>query len=359
MAEEFGRAVLFVEADDSKLRSTLLADEKFVQSSANRMQASMRPIVVGATQVGEATGVAAAGVSTLGSAAALSGNQMVNTTAQIGQLSVAMIVQFNAAKKAREALIGMTKAALAFATSGVGIAIIALGVVAAITAKALFDMSAAEKEAAASAKVLADDAASAEERLQESLATILKRTAILRGADPISFETDPLIAGALRIERAFKEQFERIKESNAALVAQRELVISTAIAMDLSARAELDNQHAINESIRQQIAITKGLAKATDFIEDATQQRLAVELETLKALKQQEEAAKRAAAAAAKPLSLNISQIQTFRTVSLSRTALGGPGSQKVQEVSDKKTQQGLKKIERAVKVNSGVARAA
>ena len=45
MAEEFGRATLFVEGDDSQLRATLQRDEELTRKSATKMQANLKPIV--------------------------------------------------------------------------------------------------------------------------------------------------------------------------------------------------------------------------------------------------------------------------------------------------------------------------
>lgn len=79
MADEFATAVTVLEVKDDKYKAQLKAAEAVTTKSAAKMQSSMSGITIG-------SGQATAGISALGGAAALTGNQSVNAAAQLGTL---------------------------------------------------------------------------------------------------------------------------------------------------------------------------------------------------------------------------------------------------------------------------------
>lgn len=79
MADEFATVVTVLEVKDAKYKAQLKAAEAVTTQSAAKMQSSMSGITIGAGQ-------ATAGISALGGAAALTGNQSVNAAAQLGTL---------------------------------------------------------------------------------------------------------------------------------------------------------------------------------------------------------------------------------------------------------------------------------
>lgn len=79
MADEFATAVTFLEVRDEKYKAQLKADEAVTTKSASKMNASLSSVTIDA-------GKATAGVSALGGAAAVTGNQTVGAAAQIGTM---------------------------------------------------------------------------------------------------------------------------------------------------------------------------------------------------------------------------------------------------------------------------------
>lgn len=378
--EQFGRAVLAIEADDSGLREALKRSEAIVRASAAKMESDLKPLAVGQQEVAGSASAASAAVATLGATASLTGNQMLATTTQVGGLAAALISQAAATTSATTAIKTMTKASLAFLATPIGVALVALAGIIALVTLAWTAHNKEAKEAEERLKAAAGAADDHVTALTKENAAIERQIAINEGA--LASDLDIAKAREERAARAnelqqiqiqggsteqvldatlaeslanrkislliTKQQIDATNKLEAAEAAARDSAVAAFIAQDLAALAKLDSQEAINEALRQEIEILDEVAVATDFILDKTQQQLTIDRNAARERKNARELD------TGGRLAFGPQALQTFQTVSLSQTALGGPGANRIQRVSDEKTQKGLKKVEQAVKAGGG-----
>lgn len=436
--EQFGKAILVLEADDTQLRSTLKRDEALVRNSATTMQASLRPLTIGVGALGETSAAASSGVAVLGAAASVSGSTALVMGAQVGQLGVALVQQTLAAGKAADAIKSMTAASLKFLATPLGIVLAALAVVITVATFAWSKYNKEAKEAAETAKAAAQAFKERAASIEKETEALRRKLAVTKGADPRSFaEFDlgnelrearnesrraaeskaPFSESRQRSAARTVEQLEvQLRITKAIIVAEDKAVDAvkqraraTRLVAEEAARDEAKEavrqarQDVINNLIGQtqvlrgtrtehslvedvlvrQLTIMRDQALEAKSIADAFAARVgpqtpgaAADLITgeLKVL----DAQKKRNSLLERELSLRLAvgritqkqfdtltkqfglqqaqlgggavQLQTFKRVSLSQTALGGPGSQKAQPVEDKKAIRGLARIERAVK---------
>lgn len=133
---EFGKSVLVMDADDSKLEAALKADEQLVTQSVNKMQGSLNKLEVSMQGTGSAAGVATSGVSALGAAASATGSQTLMLGSQIGNLGVGLSLMGKQVTTASAQLRIMVQGALAFIATPIGAAVAAIAATLAVVALA-------------------------------------------------------------------------------------------------------------------------------------------------------------------------------------------------------------------------------
>lgn len=416
--QDFGRAVLAIEGDDSQLRATLQRDEALTRQSAAKMQANLAPLTVGVTELGASADVAASSVGVLASVAAATGSASVMTAAQIGVIGSSLKTLGNQALGATAQLKALASASLAFMATGLGIA---LAAIAAAVGVAAIAWRSHNKELA-EANRLAEEGRKAFESsfasIQKQNQALAKRLFLARGADPLTLEIAAIKGRIANEDDLFLKQELRFsltmlqliqEEQQTKKMAAQEQAADTAkrvaaqAALDIALNTRTATADRIG-ALDQEIAILKGIRTANFFIADdierqkaATRDRLASEkalndalaarvgpqtageaaklvANELRVLKAQEKRNALLSQRIAQELRLgNISKEQfatlqkifglekgriafgpaalsTFRQVSLSRTALGGPGSQKVQQVADKAAVAQLKGVRRDIR---------
>jgi len=317
--QEFGRAALFIEGDDSQLRATLTNDEALTRRSADKMQANLQPLVIGQQAVGQSAGAASAAVGVLGAAATATGSQALATTAQIGGMGSAIAQMGNAALAGAAGIKAMAVASAAFLATGLGLALAGLAAVVGILA---FAWRSHNRELA-EANRLNEEAKSANLALAANLDTqnkaLQRRLQLLRGADPTALdigaarqELEPAraaLAAALVAGSGVKEadevldkvkdkletlrQIQRQEDLNRLANQEEARRIAGETAALARRQAAQATEAARQESLRtlqREIEILQGVAIATDFIADEELRRKTILRDTLALEKQRADA---------------------------------------------------------------------
>jgi hypothetical protein len=420
--QEFGRAALFIEGDDSQLRATLQRDEALTRTSAAKMQANLQPLTIGVTELGASADVAASSVGVLSSVAAATGSAAIATAAQIGAIGTSLKGLGNQALGASAQLKALASASIAFLGTGLGLALAALAAVVGVVALAWRshnkELAEANRLAEEGKKKFEEQSASIDKQNQ----ALLKRLELARGGNAIDIEAaairkraaetdDPFLRGGLRFGLTILRQIQdaerakKLRAEEAAANVEKQVAIKAQLQIQENARqATFDRVSALD----REISILDGSRTAYSFIVDEierartiTRDRLAAEKEIndafaarvgpqtagdasrlianeLKVLQARKESSRvlgttlRQMLAIGKitqdqfetlqktfglekaRISFGPAALQTFKQVSLSRTALGGPGSQPVpvQKVHDAAAVKGLKRVENAVNKN-------
>jgi len=256
--QEFGKAILAVEGDDSQLRATLKRDEALVRASAAKMQSSLKPLAIGQAEVGQTAGAASAAVGVLGATAAATGNQALASAAQIGGMGAAVGGLANAAIAAAAGIKAMTVASLAFLATGLGAALAAVAVAASAVGAVLFINS---REQAKANERLAEQESrlkASNKELEKEAKLLRQRIAIAQGADPLSFEGR---------NRALKIQLREVEAANK-LREQEE------------AKKRVQDERI--EALRREISILSGVKTQADFIVNVEERRAFLQIARIK-----------------------------------------------------------------------------
>ena len=124
--QEFGKAILIMQANDSALAATLKKDEALVSASVAKMQGNINTLSVSQGNLADTASTASASVATLGALASVTGSRSLIAATQIGTLATAMITQAGAAGKASDAIKTFALRIGAFIVSPAGLAIAAI-----------------------------------------------------------------------------------------------------------------------------------------------------------------------------------------------------------------------------------------
>lgn len=264
MAEEFGKAVLVVIADDKAMHATLKADEQLVTKSVGKMQGDLNRLTVTTQKTSGAAFNASAGMSAMSaSAGMLSG--VLGSTISRGVASIQMLQQM------KLAMAGVSNTMLG-----------ALGIIGALilfreeignasrwigeTVFGLDNLTRAERRAA--------------EALREFEAAFDFEKKVEAIADQLRVLTEEgfteMDAKARQLIRTTDMTIEQIREY---LTLQQDLAAAKAadVAAETDKRAEQARQLKI-QNMRDQLAILTGQVTAEDLIADIEERRLAIQL---------------------------------------------------------------------------------
>jgi hypothetical protein len=282
MADEFGRAVMRIEVDDTKLRTGLRQDEAIVNQAVDAMQGDLNRLTVSVGDTGEASRVASTGIMALGQAATASGSIALTTTAQWGMLALSAKELGNQALGATAQMKAWGAAAARFVVSPAGLAIAAIAAVG--TALAVtFSETARNKIAGIGLgiKDLEERNAALTQRLMDQRQAIKGRMQALE--DQIILETTGVNRALERMtlgERELRLELQRVQAAKAlktASAAQAQTVVDRVIGM------------------KQEIAILEGVKTASDFITNALERQVYLEREKAKSMREAADAKEREA----------------------------------------------------------------
>ena len=290
---EFGRSVLVMDADDSKLEAALKADEQLVTQSVNKMQGNLNKLEVSMTGTGSAAGVATTGVSALGAAAAATGNTSLMVAAQAGTLGVALRTMGNEALGASAQLRVLAASSLKFIATPLGatLAVIAviLGAVALAWKKAGDEAEKArEKMEKERGKQLQDYEAGV--KVQGELVAIQDKILVAQGKLTQRLADE----NALRLRLtevaarwpAFAEERVRLQNELTDALEQNAAAAKLAAAADADAKAVQAREDKLN-ALRDELAILTSSLTKYDLIADAEERSLQIQIDQTREMQQQ------------------------------------------------------------------------
>lgn len=211
---EFGKSVLVMDADDTKLEAALKADEQLVRQSVNKMQGNLNKLEVSMQGAGSGAAVATTGLTTLGAAAAATGSTSLMVAAQVGTLGYSLKIMGNEALGASAQLKAMAVSSVKFIATPLGATLAALAVVLGAVAWAW--------------KSAADEAEKAREKMEKAAALDVQRyeAGVKLQAEMEGIQRQILVAQGEMTKRqadeiALRERLQSIAERWPALVERR------------------------------------------------------------------------------------------------------------------------------------------
>lgn len=320
---EFGRSVLVMDADDSKLEAALKADEQLVTQSVNKMQGKMNQLTVSTQGTSAAAFNASAGMSAMSASAGLLSGIMGSTIAR-GVAAIQMLQQLKMSMAGVSATMlggaGLIAAIILFREE-IGNASRWIGE----TVFGLEDLAKAERAAA--------------EALREFEAGWDFEKKIEAVSDQIRVLTEEgfteMDAAARALIRTTDMTVEQIREL---------LGLQTELAEAKAAEAELDTDAKAQQvrtdklaNLRDQLAVLQGTKSQYDRIADAGERSLRIEIDRTREMQAQAAAAEAQARAQSARLGpfqpagvTNIEQARTFTSNMLDLAVLNRRSAQLV-----------------------------
>lgn len=255
---EFGKSVLIMDVDDSRLEAGLKADEQLVKQSVNKMQGNMNKLEVSMRGTAQAGVVASRGVAVLGTAAALTGSAVLATSGYAVTMAIGLKELGNEALGASAQLVTLGRRSLALIATPIGAIITATALALGALAIAARKAAGGIQELTEQEKLLADIMESRHKQtrsFEKSLETLQDKMGVTTGRMSAFLarwrelgRTRPelSLAQTLRLTEA-EQALQRIQDSKAAA--------------DRKERAALDE---ITRKQKEALALAEGRARAQE-----------------------------------------------------------------------------------------------
>ena len=275
-AQEFGKAILIMQAEDSALAATLKKDEALVTASVGKMQGKINTLSLAQKDLSGTASAASASVATLGIVATLTGSQSLVAAAGVAQLTTAMVTQAAATTSATAALVKFGAAMWALLATPLGVMLTLFAAQVVVVTRASREWNAEQKEAAERAEKVRERIDKQREAIQKQARALAEQIKIAKGALPSELETDPI----LKRLKAEKEEVTEVMKLQAAEQAREDARLGRIAAL------------------QQETQILQGQKTALDFIADADERAATAARDRAKATKEAAQAAKDEAKAA-------------------------------------------------------------
>jgi hypothetical protein len=266
--QEFGKAILIMQAEDSQLAATLKKDEALVTASVGKMQGKINTLSVSQGNLGDTAGAASASVATLGAVASVTGSRSVIVAAQVGQLTVAMIQQANATELASAAIKKFALRIGAFIVSPAGLAIAAIAAGVGFLAFKWSKLNEGVEEAIALEQKATDKLKAQTEAIDKQAAALERQIKLLGGVKPSELEGNTRLRNLL-IE---KESLEVANKLRTESEAQEKALSGRIAALEKETRLLTGEQTALEQIVsidERRATAARDRAKANKDAADA------------------------------------------------------------------------------------------